>query len=70
MEKVDPHAVSNESVVEHTFGTTKVTGQGNLQTAEEYMNAKRNVQLNFMLKMTKMDFNQHCFSRKDSVKSY
>ena len=32
------------------------------------MNA--NVQLNFMLKMTKMDFNQHCFTRKDSKKSY
>ena len=67
---VDPHAVANESVVEHSFGITKTRGQGNLQTAEEYINSKQKVQVNFMLKMSKLNFNQHCMSRHDAEKSY
>ena len=68
--KVDPHTITNESVLEHSFGSTKTRGQGNSQNPQEYTQTKRLRCVDFHLKMCKMPFNQHCLSRKEEEKSY
>ena len=38
--KFDPHTITNESVVEHSFGSVKRRGQGHLQNSQEYTQTK------------------------------
>ena len=62
-DKIDPHVITNESVVEHTFGTQKRRGQGNNQTMKEYVETKRLNAVDFQIRMCKTPFNQHCLSK-------
>ena len=62
-ENIDPHVITNESVVEHTFGTQKKRGQGNNQTMKEYVETKRLNAVDFQIRMCKTPFNQHCLSK-------
>jgi hypothetical protein len=68
--QVDPHTITNESLIEHGFGSQKSRGQGNLQNAQEYIQTKRLKGVDFHLKMTRMPFNQHAMSKKIFDKSY
>ena len=55
---ITPHTVTNESNVEHAFGTKK-SGQGHLLSLEEYVQAKRSTRVNFQLKMCSLPFTQN-----------
>ena len=51
---INPHAIANESEVEHGFGMTKLGSQGHLLTAEEFIQAKRSTRVEFLLKQCNM----------------
>lgn len=68
--QVDPHTITNESLIEHGFGSQKSRGQGNLQNPQEYIQTKRLKGVDFHLKMCQMPFNQHSLSKKIVDKSY
>ena len=48
---VDPSTITNESVIEHSFGSVKTRGQGYLQNFQEYTQAKRLKGVDFHLQM-------------------
>ena len=57
--KVVPKSITNESYVEHSFGFTKKKSQGNNQSQEEYIQAKRTHMVDFQMRMCKLPFSQY-----------
>ena len=57
--KVMPRCITNESYVEHSFGFTKMKGQGNNQSQEEYVQSKRTHMVDFQMRMCKLPFCQY-----------
>ena len=62
-DKIDPHVITNESVIEHTFGTQTRRGQGNNQPMKDYIEIKRLNAVDFQIRMCKTPFNQKCLSK-------
>ena len=57
-EKIDPHAVTNENLVENAFGYTKSQGQSQLQSLQEYCQNKMRHEVDFQLKLCDLGFCQ------------
>ena len=58
VEKVNPHSVTSEAPMEHSFGFITKKGQGNLLNAYEYAHNKSNHEIEFQMKLSKMAFCQ------------
>ena len=56
---INPHALTNEALVERSFGFTMKRGQGHQQNMMEYIQSRRNVVVDFMIKMCITPFNQY-----------
>ena len=56
---ISPHALTNEALVERSFGFTMKRGQGHQQNMMEYIQSRRNVVVDFMIKMCITPFNQY-----------
>ena len=59
LQKVNPHTVTNEALVEHAFGFTKLKGQCQLQSMEEYVFNKMKNEIDFQMRLVKLDFCQY-----------
>ena len=59
VDKVNPHAVTNEALIEHTFGFIKGKGQGQLLTMYEYIHCKWSHEIDFQLRLCETAFCQH-----------
>ena len=57
-DKVNPHVITNESAVEHSFGYTVKRGQSQLQSQQEYIHNKMKHEVDFQLRLTKVNFCQ------------
>ena len=57
-DKVDPHAVNNENLIENSFGFTKTQGQSTLQSMQEYCYNKSRHEVDFQLKLCDLNFCQ------------
>ena len=57
--KCSPHVLSNEGLVERSFGYTMKKGQGHQQNQKEYCESKRRVSMEFQIRMCKTSFNQY-----------
>ena len=53
------HAISNESVIEHTFGFTHKQGQGHHQDQKEYVESKRRHSVDFHIRNAETPFCQY-----------
>ena len=60
-----PPSVTSEHNVEHSFGFVGKKGQGNNQSQQEYIAAKRSHAVDFQLRMCKMHF---CQSQKSKIR--
>ena len=58
VDKVDPHAFTNENLIEHSFGFTKLQGQTQLQSLKEYLYNKLKHEIDFQLKLCNVNFCQ------------
>ena len=58
VDKVDPHAFTNENLIEHSFGFTKMQGQSQLQSLKEYLHNKLKHEIDFQLKLCNVNFCQ------------
>ena len=58
-DKVNPHVITNESIIEHSFGFLHQKGQGQLQTMYEYLHSKVKCEIDFQLRMSDCPFNQN-----------
>ena len=57
-EKADPHAFTNENLIEHSFGFIKLQGQSQLQSFQEYVHNKQKHEIDFQLKLCNLNFCQ------------
>ena len=57
--QVKPSTVTNELLVEHSFGFTAKKGQGQNLNMEEYLHAKKRHEIDFQLRMCNVDFQQN-----------
>ena len=57
-DKVNPHTLTNESPLEHSFGFTVEKSPGQLQNQHEYIHNKMKHEVDFQLRLTKVNFCQ------------
>ena len=57
-DKVVPFTITNESLIERSFGFTVKKGQSSLQTMQEYIQNKSKNVIDFLIKMCHCPFNQ------------
>lgn len=57
-DRVNPRTITNESLIEHSFGFTVSKGQSQLQTQQEYLHNKMKHEVDFQLKLCNVNFCQ------------
>ena len=58
-DEVYSHTITNESLIEHSFGFVVSKGQAQLQNMYEYIHSKNKHELDFQMRMTDVPFNQY-----------